>query len=335
MLNAPAEHQRDGELRTTIVEFTWSNSMRESGVAWCFQWDRMSRILTRVATVLVCLCILAVCAVAWIGSERALHPAYHHYDFSLATFPDLHPEVVRVRARGNVVLAGRFFSGEKPALVILACGYGEMQDQMLSIAEFLHKAGFSVLTYSPRARTPSGGEYVTLGALEQDDMVSVVRYAACRKDVDPSRIGVLGISMGGATAILAAAKDQRIRAVVDDSGFSDAPRVIAASFEHFIHLPAFPFAPLTVAVADMRAGIDVAKVRPVDVVKMISPRPLLIIHDARDTVVPVENSLENFAAARQPKELWLPSVAGHVQAHKQVKSEYESRVTHFFEAAMQ
>ena len=41
--------------------------------------------------------------------------------------------------------------------------------------------------------------------------------------------------------------------MVDDSGFSDAPQVIAASFEHFIHLPAFPFAPVTVAIANLRA----------------------------------------------------------------------------------
>jgi alpha-beta hydrolase superfamily lysophospholipase len=37
-------------------------------------------------------------------------------------------------------------------LVILASGYGDTQDQMLSIAEFLHHAGFSVLTYNSRAR---------------------------------------------------------------------------------------------------------------------------------------------------------------------------------------
>src|SRR5271156_566153 len=142
--------------------------------------------------------ILAILgAVGWVGSERALHPAYRSYKWSLATFPDLSPEQIQVRSADNLLLDGRFFPGAHPSLIILASGYGDTQDQMLSIAEFLHRAGFSVLTYPSRARVPSGGRYVTVGALEQKDVVSVVNYAAGRSDVDANRIGILGISMGG------------------------------------------------------------------------------------------------------------------------------------------
>jgi uncharacterized protein len=273
-------------------------------------------------------------AIGWVGSERALHPGYQRYEWSLDTFPDLHPEHIHVRTADNVLLDGLFFHGTRPSLVILASGYGDTQEQMFSIAEFLHHAGFSVLTYNSRARATSGGQYVTLGALEQQDVVSLVNYAIGRGDVDPSRIGILGISMGGSTAILAAAKDQRIRAVVDDSGFSDAPGVIAASFEHFIHLPAFPFAPITVGIADFRANIDVSRVRPIDVIGKISPRPLLIIHEAGDSIVPADNSLRNFAVARQPKEMWLVPGVGHGQAQTTAKPEYQARVTRFFEDAL-
>src|SRR5580704_6491307 len=220
--------------------------------------------------------------IGWFASERALHPAYPRYKWTLATYPDLHPEPIHVPAAGGILIEGRWFSGDLPSLVILASGYGDTQDQMLPFAEFLHQAGFGVVTYNSRARVPSGGAYVTLGAWEQMDLLSVVGYVVQRGERNASRIGVLGISMGGATAILGAAKDKRISAVVDDSGFSDAPRVIAASFEHFIHLPAFPFAPLTIAIADWRAGIDVNRVRPMDVIGEISPRPVLIIHETDD-----------------------------------------------------
>ena len=294
----------------------------------------LRRVTLWFAAGLVFLSLASFGAIGWIGSERALHPDYHQYEWSLATFPDLAPEHIQLRSVDNILLDGRFFPGVHSSLVILANGYGDTQDQMLSIAEFLHHAGFSVLTYTSRARMPSGGRYVTVGAMEQKDVVSVVNYAAGRSDVDASRIGILGISMGGASAILAAAKDKRLRAVVDDSAFSDGPRVIATAFEHFVHLPAFPFAPITVAIADWRAGIDITRIRPVDVIAEISPRPLLIIHDQGDPVVLADNSLRNYAAAQLPKQLWLVPGSGHADAQIIAKAQYQSRVTSFFEAAL-
>jgi uncharacterized protein len=292
------------------------------------------KLLTRSAAVGFLLLLLVFGVIGWVGSERALRPAYPRYGWSLANYPDLHPQDIRVRAADGVVLDGRFFGGKQKSLVILVSGYGDTQDQMLPFAEFLQQGGFTVLTYNSRARAPSGGQYVTLGVWEQRDLLSVLNYAAARTDVDAAHVGVLGISMGGSTAILSAAKDKRIGAVVDDSGFSDAPRVIAASFEHFIHLPAFPFAPLTIAIADYRAGIDVNRVRPMDVISQLSPRPVLIIHETNDAVVPADNSLRNFAAARQPKELWLVPGTGHAHAHTAAQSEYEERVTRFFKSRL-
>jgi alpha-beta hydrolase superfamily lysophospholipase len=80
---------------------------------------------------------------------------------------------LQVRSGGGIVPDGGFFRGERPALVVLASGYGDTQDQMLSIAESLHRAGFDVITYNSRARATSGGEYVTLGVREQRDLVSL------------------------------------------------------------------------------------------------------------------------------------------------------------------
>ena len=278
--------------------------------------------------------IVLLGGIGWIGSERAIHPAARHYATTLADYPDLHPTDIRFQSRTRVAIAATFFPGARRAVIVLSHGYGDNQAQMLPYAEFLHGAGYSVFAYDMRNRGGSGGEAVTLGALESLDLVSAVDYLTTRGDVDGGRIGALGLSLGGSTTLLAAADDRRIKAIVDDSGFSDAPAVIESSFEHFIGLPAFPFAPITTAIAGWRIGIDVKRIRPVDVVARIAPRPLLIVHCMGDRVVLPVNSERNFKAAGEPKTIWRIPTGGHIAGHSVARQEYELRVIEFFDQSL-
>lgn len=280
------------------------------------------------------LVVAALGGIGWIGSERAIHPKAAHYQWRLADFPDLHPENVYFHSRTGIRVAGSFFSGTRRAVILLSHGYGDNRLQMLPWAEFLHRNGYSVFTYDMRDRGSSGGDAVTLGALEPADLVSALDYLDSRPDVDRKKIGALGLSLGGAVTILAAARDARIQAVVDDSGFSDAPDVIASSFEHFIGLPAFPFASITVEISELRTGENVRGVRPMDEIARIAPRPVFIIHCMGDKVVPPANSERNFAAAREPKQVWWIPTGGHIDGHTVAKEEYERRVDEFFDHAL-
>src|SRR5690348_7352223 len=140
------------------------------------------KALVRVLVPIVVVSVVALGGVGWIGSERALHPHYYHYKWSVSSFSDLTPENITIHSSTGISLTGRFFPGARKSLIVLASGYGDTQDQMLPYAEFLHRAGFTTLTYNMRARATSGGEYVTLGVFEQKDMISVVNYAMSRKD---------------------------------------------------------------------------------------------------------------------------------------------------------
>src|SRR5271157_4776051 len=298
-------------------------------------YNNKARRAARIAAIgFVPVLIALLAGVGWIGSERAIHPAPAHYATTLADYPDLHPSDIRFQSRTRVAIAATFFRGARPAVIVLSHGYGDNQAQMLPYAEFLHQAGYSVFTYDMRNRGRSGGEAVTLGALESLDLISAVDYLTTRADVDGGRIGALGLSLGGSTTLLAAASDPRIKAVVDDSGFSDAPAVIESSFEHFIGLPAFPFAPITVAIVGWRTGIDVNRIRPVDVVARIAPRPLLIIHCMGDRVVPPVNSERNFKAAGEPKSIWRIPTGGHIEGHAVARPEYERRVIEFVDRSL-
>src|SRR5664279_1889738 len=151
------------------------------------------------------LLLAAVLGIGWIASERAIHPAICHYDQGLADFPDLHPYQVNIESRTHTRIASWFFPGTRRATVLLSHGYGDNQIQMLPYADFLVRQGFSVLTYDMRNRGRSSGDAVTLGALEGPDILSAVDYLMTRPDVDPNRIGAMGLSLGAAATILAAA----------------------------------------------------------------------------------------------------------------------------------
>lgn len=289
----------------------------------------LGRALRLTALASSLLAVAVVGGVSWVGSERAIHRAPRTFDWRLADYPALRPEQVAVTGHGGITLAGTFFPGTSTATIILSHGYGTNQLEMLPWADFLVRAGYSVFTYDMRARGASGGDAITLGALEQHDLVAILDYLTTRPDVDPARIGALGLSLGGAVTIMAAAHDPRIKVIIDDSGFTDVDSAIGTAFEQFIGLPAFPFAPLSVRISELRTGQRLGQSRPIDVIAQLAPRPLLIIHGADDREVPPAHSERNYAAAQQPKELWIVPQARHAQSRATAAPEYERRVLTF------
>jgi len=119
-------------------------------------------------------------------------------------------------------------------------------------------------------------------------------------------------------------------AVAAESSFRSVNSVIGQSFQHFVNLPAFPFAPLTVWIAERRVGIKAAEIVPEREVAATSPRPILIMHGVLDTTISPENSEAIYASAGEPKELWLIPDAAHAQGAKKATEEYERRIVTFF-----
>ena len=134
--------------------------------------------------------------------------------------------------RGNqhVVLDASFFTpagqGRLPA-ILLAPGFGETKQAVGPEAEYLARAGFAVLTWSPRGTGASGGQ-IALNSPDYEirDTSQLVSWLARQPRVlldrpgDP-RVGITGASYGGGLALLAAAYDHRIDAVVAQSAWNN------------------------------------------------------------------------------------------------------------------
>jgi dipeptidyl aminopeptidase/acylaminoacyl peptidase len=286
-----------------------------------------------VVVLVVVLCAAAgLAALAWRASARAVHPGPASYAWSAADFPELEAEEVTVDSTTGARLAGRLFPGTERATIVLTHGYGGTQDEMLPVAAALHRKGYTVFSYDTRGCGRSSGE-ITFGAREQDDLISVVDYLASRPDVDAERIGALGFSMGAATTLLAAARDPRIKAVVADSAWKTAKSWLRPSLSAVFLHPRDHFSALSLAFAEQRTGVDLDDLRPVDAMRSLSRRPVLLIHgSADDVVLPADG--EALAEADANAELWRVEGAGHGATVAPGGATSSDRVTDFFEGAL-
>jgi pimeloyl-ACP methyl ester carboxylesterase len=107
--------------------------------------------------------------------------------------------------------------------VVLVAGSGPADRDALvagipvftQLAGELAKRGFMVLRYDKRGVGQSGGRIETATLQDYaDDLVAIVRWLDKRDDVDEKRVAIAGHSEGGAIAMLAAAREKKIKALV-------------------------------------------------------------------------------------------------------------------------
>ncbi len=185
-------------------------------------------------------------------------------------------------------------AGPHPAVLMMHGFTGHrMESHLLFVktARALAEAGFVALRFDFRGSGESEGRFqdVTVEG-EVSDALAVLDWLAARPEVDPQRIALLGLSMGGCVASLVAGQDNRVKALVLWAAVAD-PFALFAQLEKSTPLPP----PLgvqpdgTVDLGGFLMGMDFVRtlpdVRPLDVVQQYSG-PALIVHGSQDPTVP-------------------------------------------------
>jgi alpha-beta hydrolase superfamily lysophospholipase len=210
-------------------------------------------------------------------------------------------EAVTIPAEGGLDLPGWFIPARDGAPgpgVVLVHGWESVRDRTLPMAEFLHAAGFHCLTLDVRGHGANPPERLPVSAGEFGaDALAAFRYLVERPEVTAGAI--VGHSMGGMGALLAAAADPRVAAVVATSAPSDPYRLTRLTFR-LAHLPlpapvAYPLGWLTTRVFLRPRGHRIEAVSAETAVARYDG-PVLLAHGRDDTVVPTED-LDRLAAA--------------------------------------
>jgi dipeptidyl aminopeptidase/acylaminoacyl peptidase len=217
---------------------------------------------------------------------------------------------------------------------VICHGLGANRADFIGLAADLVKAGFHVLLFDFRAHGDSEGFRTSFGYLEQRDLEGALRFLKARPEVDPERIGAYGFSMGGSVAILAAARDATIRAVVSDSAFTSLGDQMDRVVTTFYHLPRIPFYFLAHWIYDLYFWACLEDVSPIGVIAKISPRPVHLIAGQSDDRMTAMDAHRFFEAASQPKELWIVPAAGHGETLIMAGQTYPERVVNFFKRTL-
>jgi len=209
---------------------------------------------------------------------------------------------------------------------------------LLDLSAALARHGFAILAFDMRGHGESSPAPLSAGYFEQRDVLGAVDFLRSGSLPYPQLgrprvIGGWGVSMGGATMLLAAAREPAIRAVVADCAYA----AIVPLLERGSGVPTV-LIPSVLASFRILYGVDYYAVRPVDVVARIAPRPIFFIQGTADTVVPPWNMQELAAAASRAYgahvQTWLVPGAQHVQSYHVMGLEYVKRIVAFLTAAL-
>ena len=253
----------------------------------------------------------------------------HTFRDSIGEPPSAAYEPVTFPASDGLELSGWYRPSENGAAVILVHGGGSDRTGAQAHAELLARHGYGVLLYDARGRGESDGTPNGFGWGWEKDVAGALAFIGKRTDVDPARIGALGLSTGADVVIQVAAERKDVRAVVADGASG-------RSFDDHLALGGLnirtPLLWSMYTAAEVFSGSSPGPPLE-DLLPRISPTPLLLISGGKG-MYEREFNLSYAEAAREPVELWdLPDV-NHTKAIQERPTQYEQRVVSFFDEAL-
>lgn len=201
-------------------------------------------------------------------------------------------------------------AGPAAPTVVVVHGFKANKSRVLEYGAGLHPE-FNLVVYDVRNTGRSTGTQTTGGVLEQQDLRAVLDWLERTKG--PTDIGVLGNSLGAATALAEARDDPRVDALALDSmhtriRYQMEARVDAEYVSYFGTTWAI------VTAIQLRTGVDVTTIDAEDTIDEYGPRPLLLTHGTADTEDLPERTqafFDDVVADGIPAELyWCPD-SGH------------------------
>lgn len=197
-------------------------------------------------------------------------------------------------------------------------------------SEFLMQSGSNLLLVEQRSHGESGGKYIGFGGLEHRDCLQWLATLR-QKKADDLPVYLFGVSMGAATVLMASGKlpEGAVRGIIADSGFTSPANIVEKVMEQKKAVAPHFLSRMLNLWTVTRAGFSVTKNSTLRAMQT-NTTPVLFIHGKKDDFVPIEMTMENYAACNAKKRLLLVDGAPHAKAYIVDPETYEQTINDFF-----
>ena len=260
--------------------------------------------------------------------NKGLTPASFELPFEDVTF----------RAADGVTLSGWWVPAPDPrGTVVLVHGLNRSRIEMVRKTPFLRAKGWNALLFDLRHHGASGGETSSFGHFEKQDVHAAVDFARARSR---GPVVAWGVSLGAASAALAAAEDPTVAALVCDSSYRSLRDTIAhhvtlaRSWRWWMRMvPSWPVREEVVFWIGRRGGFDPDLVDVRAAAARLQGRPALFVCNSGDRRMPPEIAFDLKAAAGERARVLVVPGNSHGGAWRDGTAAYERAVAEILDEA--
>ena len=221
---------------------------------------------------------------------------------------------------------------ESDKVLILMHGYrNDGFGDFSGLVRFYHEMGYHLLVPHQRSHGESEGKYICFGVKERYDLKRWTEYMVKRMKGN-CKIFLSGISMGGATVLMAAGLElpRQVKGIIADCAFTSPWDIFSSIIDMNFHVPKIPVLNVADLICRRRAGFAFKECSTLDCMKT-NQIPVLFIHGGADTFVPTQMSYRNYEACVAKKELLIVDRAAHATSNMVAPEIYRNKVIEFMD----
>jgi len=281
----------------------------------------------RKTRIIVLITAFIISLASWLVAGQLIVPVQGKVDIPKTS---LAVESVRIKSKSGSTLAAWHISAKtSKGVVALFHGIRSSRVTMFERAKMLYAHGYSVVMIDFQAHGESPGEHITIGYLEKHDVLATIDFA--KKQHSNQAIGVIGVSLGGASTLLAS--PQNIDALVIESVYPDIQTAVHNRVKARLGFLSWAPAKILLAQLKPRLGFSISELSPINKLSALDC-PIFVISGMADEHTTASDTKLIFERAKEPKQLWLVEGVAHQDIYDVRSVLYKEKVLAFLDRHM-